>query len=267
MSARRLLSVVVCLVIVAPAFGQGVITDGNATWAYTSPVTPGLADYEPDSGGAPDDQMVQNWWWYRITSGPGTAPFESPLSWPPSSQTYVGNTAILSQSEPFFDWELEVILDDDPMVGTAIVSETLTVENTSGLPIEITIFNYADFQVGGDNLDDFAVALGSGHVGFIDDNPNFTAELDGVSAGGYIVGDASTVLGSLNDGTTTTTDPMIPSGPGDLAAAVQYQMSVSPGGMISVAELLPVAFFPEPATVALLLMGAAAISRRRRGHQ
>lgn len=256
----------VALAAPAAARAQGVITDGNARWEYNNaPGTPGSADFEPDSGGAADDNLVQNWWWFRITSGPGASTFETPLIWPPSSQSYVGNVATLGDSQAGLDWEIVTTLLDDPMAGNALVTESLTLTNTTTETLELRVFNYADFNVGADALDDTSVLLGPADLGFIDDLALATAGLEGVGATGFQVGSPATLLGLLNDLTIFTPDnDPAPMGPGDLAGVVEYDFSISPGGMVTLDELLRVNFLPEPATAALLLLGGAGLLRRRR---
>lgn len=255
---------------VALAVG-GSISDGDAIFTYSnSAAVVGAVDYMPDGGGAADDQLTQNWWWYRITSGQGPI-HEAPLSWPPATESYMGNTAILGGSElGLFSWTLTAVLDDMAAPGTAEVSQTLEITNiTNDETLDIVIFNYADYQVGADANFDFVVSVGPSEVEFGDTlQPLRRATLAGVPpfAGNFEVADAATLLASLND--LTITQPMnnFPGSPGDLAVVVEYPTlpSLSPGGMVSVAELLPVAFLPEPATGALLMVGAAALLRRRR---
>jgi hypothetical protein len=265
---RNLIIMIGLTVLISPlaARAQGVITDGDARWEYNNaPGTPGSADFEPDSGGVSDDDLVQNWWWFRITSGPGAGLVETPLAWPPSSQSYVGNVATLSDSQSGLDWEIVTTLLDDPQVGNALVSEALTLTNTTAATLELRVFNYANFDVGADALDDTSVLLGPADLGFIDDLALDTAGLEGVGATGFQVGDPATLLGFLNDLTIFTPDnDPTPMGPGDLAGVVEYDISISPGGMVTLDELLRVSFVPEPATAALLLLSGAVGLRRRR---
>lgn len=264
------------IVLVSPVavLAQGVITSGNATWEYNNdPGTPGSSNLEPDGAGALDDNITQNWWWFRIDQGPGFSIFETPLSWPPTNQSYIGDTATLSDSEASFDWELTVTIADDPMIGNATVTEALTIQNTTLSDITVTIFNFADFAVAADELDDTSVVLDPPPapivLGFVDDDPLYSAELQAPNgSGGFEINDAALLLGALNDSTTfnPSGDPA-PMGPGNLAGVVEYERTISPGGMATLDELLKVNFLPEPASVTLLMLGAVGVLRCRRVHE
>ena len=241
----------------ASAMAQGVITDGDARFEFRDSASPGLADFEPDGS---TDHLFQNWWWYRVDG----ATEESSMMWFPADQSYVGNVATLGASEPSFDWELTVTLTDGGVPGQAQIVERMTLANTTGSPISVALFNYADFDVGGDSGTDGAILV----------NPELMrisyqtdyAEFLGVGADAWEVQVWSDLRDDLDDGgITNLSNTGLPFGPDDFTGAFQWNLTIPAGGKVTVVEGLSVnmAAVPEPATLSLLAFGVLALLRRR----
>ena len=241
----------------ASAMAQGIITDGDARFEFHNSFDPGRASFQPDGS---TDHLYENWWWYRVDG----ATDESSVLWFPTDQSYVGNVATLGASEPSFDWELTVTLTDGAAPGQAQIVERMTLANTTGSPISVALFNYADIDVGNTSGSNGAILVNP-ELMRISDGPDF-AEFLGVGADAWEVQVWSDLRDDLDDGgITNLSNTGLPFGPDDFTGAFQWNLTIPAGGQVTVVEGLSVnmAAVPEPATLSLLAFGVLALFRRR----
>jgi hypothetical protein len=254
------LAAVVLFAAASTAMAQGTITHGNAAFRFNPGATQGSADFFPDGIGT-TDHLFQNWWWFRVDG----APSETPMNWPPSSQSYVGNTAILGAAAPGgqFSWELELELTDGAAPGQASVVEWMSITNLSTFaPLSLALYNYVDYDMGGSPGGDSATLIGPTEME-ITDGSDF-ARFVGVGADAYQVTSWSTLRAALLDGgVTQLSDTGLPFGPGDFTGAFQWNLTVPAGETVRVREDLLVNMVPEPASFCLLTLGSLALLRRR----
>lgn len=248
-----------CLAL--PAFGSGVIADGDAIFEFKDSTTPGLCDFMPD-GVAGGDYMFQNWWW--IYAGDVL-----PISWPPNSEDYTGNTATLSGSNGPFIWTLTLELTDGATPGEAVLAETLLVANGTPQTSPLHMYAYSDIDAGGTYGGDEAI-LESDNILVTDVATAEYAELTygastiaGVTTA-YQVGEFSDIRDLLSGGSVVTLDNSgLPFGPGDFTGAFQWGTMLL-GGWNAEFHRTTTLGVPEPGTLALLLAGVTVTVLRRR---
>jgi hypothetical protein len=242
------------------AMAQGFITHGDARFEFASSTTQGLASFFPNGAGT-TDHLFQNWWWYRVSG----APSETPMTWPPTTQSYVGSTATLggTGASGQFSWELEIELTDGAGPSQAAVVEWMSITNNTADPLSLSLFNYADFDINGSAASDSATLISPTEME-ITDGADF-ARFAGVDADAWQVTPWSTLRGQLLDGgVTDLAGTGLPFGPGDFTGAFQWNLEIAAGDTVRVRENLYInQTVPEPASVCLLVLGGLAVLRRR----
>jgi hypothetical protein len=259
----------------APAvLGQGTITDGNATYGVTIPTsqtsTGGSADFRPE-GGATVNHMFQNWWYWRVNGVSNREFTFSSAAGFGFTQSYVGNIATFNWtglSSGAFNAQLRMTLTDGAVAGAAGLLEEMTIVNTSGSALDLSLFSYADFDIdgGADFADDLAMI--SGNVVMLSDNTSATtAQYAGFGADAFQATSFATLRGRLTDLDLDTLDNTgYPFGPGDFTGGFQWNRMIGAGESLTVyaAKAINQAVVPGPAGLAVLALGGIAPRRRRR---
>lgn len=173
------------------------------------------------------------------------------------SVTASGNDITVVGSTSEFDFTLVYGLD-----GSGRMVPTLDITNTSGAQLDLTLFNYQDWDVngtaGGDTItwngSLLTVSQGTTDIGITP----FSSP-DAVEASGWPI-----LRNSLRDGspTTLTDGAGLPFGPGDGTFAFQFDLSLAAGGSTTIIYTVP-----EPSTGLLGGLGLAGLawsSRRRK---
>ncbi len=215
------------------AYGQGVLTDGNARFEFLSAstaTTPGRALYKPDNGADADNVLFQTWWWLRL--GNDTA--ETSLPWPPPSQTYVADTATLTWTGLRGVMNVVWIVDltDGASVGQAKLAHALSITNTSANPLQLSLFHFADcdiFGASGASGDD-ASLLAPGRIRIEDQSPNRFCEFAGQNPNNFQVSAFPALTSALNNTTITNlSNTGLPATNIDVTAAYQWNLAINPG--------------------------------------
>lgn len=267
MKAR--IAAIAALALFATAAMAQTITDGNATFTFATSTTKGSADFRPE-GGTTTDHLFQNWWWTRVN---GVDTRENSLPWSTAGGNgVIGPANTLTKTFTGLEGErmsgaLQIVLTDSATAGAATIVERLGLINTSSTPLSLSVFNYADFDVGGTSASDNATLTGPSEIRMrITDGSNF-AEFLGVGASAFSVrtwGAANAWRTVLEDTAINDADNLgLPFVNGDFTGVYQWNFTLEPGGTAVLTEGLAVntAAVPEPATLLLLALGA--LARRR----
>lgn len=254
------------------ALAQGTITDGEALFQFFSGTSGermtadgGEANFSANEGTT--DHVFQNWWWFRVDNVDTREYALSGLT----SQSYVGAVATLTFTEPEgIDFTLVYTITDLGGNSATLVA-SLTALNNSGRAMDLNLFNYVDYDVGGSFGNDSATLLGpapNARMRITDGGgPDFT-EFLGVGFPAWEVDTWANVSGRLADGFINNySNTGLPFGPADWTGAYQWRIrQLRAGQSVTVVEGLSIntGAVPEPATLLALGPALAALAARRR---
>jgi len=240
--SRTWLPAALILMGIAPARGDGTITDGPAVFLWhdlASSATDGNADFRA-SGPASTDHLHQLWWWYRVESGaqPDTQEYPYPL---PDAETYVGNQSVftwhgLGHDGPSFDAQLTTNVYTTSLSDAARLHQRMVIMNQGANSLTIVNFFYLDADVGGTPEGDspFKKELFEGVILRCDDGSQHVESsadiccwLSNWTFGtGHTAG--ASILQALNDNQRDMFVYSAPA-PGDIAWLIGQQLTVAPG--------------------------------------
>jgi hypothetical protein len=268
LAARALLIGAVALATAHTAQGAPVVTlaDQSATASFDLGSDAGM-DAWTVSG---TDHLSQQWFWIRVGDGPvvsvdslgllahstaDTNPFSDPAHDQLSAAFGDGTVGVefLFTLRGTSSGQLESTL-----------GELISIVNVSDEALELSFWQYADFDLGGtvDDLDliidlpdsvlqtDIGVAVLEANVGPGPDH--YAAAFSGSPIG----------LPALLDASGNLPDWAGPIGPGNLAWALQWDFALGPGQVLNISK--DKVIIPEPGTGLLGLVGAVLLLRRRR---
>jgi hypothetical protein len=247
-------------------------------WVPTSQATPIMlsdgnsqAFIDPDSQAGMNRWLVdginmlyQQWFWYRI--GDTAEVSIDSLSAPAITQLAPNKVTTVYASAGV----LEILIDytlygGAPGSTQADIGELIRIKNLGGSSINLSFFQYTDFDLGGPGGD--YVTLANANT-FRHWNPIYAStETVGTPAPNYYeAGYYPNTLNSLNDGSPTTLSNVVSAGPGDVTWAWQWNRTLAPGGTFLISKDKNIGPIPEPGTLMLLgsgLLGLAVYGKVR----
>ncbi len=224
---------------------------GNAEFRLTSiPATSiavgeGVQDLRC-TGATGQDQLFGNWWWYRAAADTREHAFNNS-----ATSGYLGavvgpkgDSAVLrwvNVDGKGFNAELTYRIYSTG-VDSGVLSECLMISNPSTAQLNLTVFNYADFDVCGAAGDSSTILIPPSPAiqqRITDATCTVRAYFLGCRASAYQTGAFATIRTLLNNATidnlNNTGDPF---GPGDWSSAYQWRLSIAPGASETVYEAL-----------------------------
>lgn len=155
--------------------------------------------------------------------------------------------------------------------GNSSLSETVRIINNSASALDFHFFQYSDFDLAGTASGD-SVNLSSigGNYFFAQQMQAGFALSQTVFTPGANHGEADLVnatISRLTDGLPTTLNDSTSAGPGDVSWALQWDLTIAPGGSISITKgtTIQLQAVPEPSIMALAGLGIlGSILRRKR---
>lgn len=148
--------------------------------------------------------------------------------------------------------------------GTSDIGEIVRIQNRSNGVLDFHLFEYDDFDLNGTAGGDSAFLVNGSTIQ--QQEGNTIAMVGSVPPfDRWEIANWPTTLTKLNDGVADNlSNTGSPSGPGDLAFAMQWDRTIGVGGTFLMSKNKRIETVPEPATMAALGLGVAALLRRRR---
>jgi hypothetical protein len=154
--------------------------------------------------------------------------------------------------------------------GKANLTESLTVQNISGAPLDLHFFQYSDFDLGGaisgqtlqflpNNLNNqlYKVQQTSGSIAL-----NSTISTASFPVGHVEAGFFPSTYVSLTDANPTTLNDVTSAGPGDVTYAYQWDVILGANESLQISKLTSIV--PEPTALSLVALAGLAFAARKR---
>ena len=275
MAGMRLVVIVVLLGAVAGIFhapaAAGVITltSGDSQLDLDPGTSAGVLNWR--IGGV--SHLSQQWFWFRASldgfddrERSLDALDDSPVIF---QHAAMPNVARLTYSDGRLEVQVTYLLVSSAGLRSADLLEVIQIANLTDESITLNFFQYADFDLGGDDEDDQVRVTGGNTVVQQDTDENITLSETIVSRNPDLheVGAGSDILEKLeNDGIDDLSGPSSLATAGDLAWAFQWKDREIPAGqslLISKDKVLTSEPIAEPAALSLLALALLARPKRR----
>ena len=244
------------------------LTDDNSTINVDLTGGAGINTWTVDA----INHLETQWFWYRtgaMTDEAAISTLPLTISGPTDTNFDTFNdTAYALYTGAGFTAELRASLDGGAAgTGNSTLAEQITIKNTGATNLTFHFFQYTDFNLGGTPLDDTIQIVGTLPDSIFQSDPKYDGDTVVVpKADAYEAGGAAALLGLFSDGLPTTLANVAAAGPGnDVAWALQWDRVIGPGKTFQI--VIGKAIAPEPATMAMLVLGGAGLflTKRRRG--
>lgn len=211
------------------------------------------------------NQLVQQWFWYRAPGMNSEQPINSIGA--PLVVTPDGRTLYTTYANTQYSVEVDYMLTGtSPHSGTSDISEAIRISNTTASSLSFHLFQYSDFQLGGDRSHNI-VQLGTDLRGLYNE-ADITKDNSGDSLSETVVspganhGEAAlapATFNKLTDGKVDTlNDNVGPTAPGDAIWAFEWDFTIGAGESVSISKDKWLhSTVPEPSTYALMSLGMA----------
>jgi hypothetical protein len=218
------------------------------------------------------NQLAQQWFWYSV-NGAAAQPINN-IGGMTSSLTGL-NDLTLGYASGQLSVSIEYVLSGNGAgSGSADLQEYITVLNPSSQSLNLTFYQYSNFNLLGNNQNSVSIAGSpynagnpfSGYTGAQQTTGgpggNGLAEVIDAPYANYAEAAlAGQTIGYLNGPSYYTLNDNTTAGPGDVTWAFQWNYSLAPGASLNITKDkgLSIQLVPEPTTLAFIAMSASAL--------
>lgn len=262
-------SIILCLL----AFVLAYSPPASATVALTLTDQNSVVNIDPNSSSGVMDWFVdgvdilyQQWFWYRV----GAAGGESSVDTLSALTTTLLDPATVKIAYSTAQLRVEILyglFGGSPGSHESDLSEAVRITNLSGSSLDLHFFQYSNFDLAPDLVDNATLTPSFGHAHQVPVNGGMmlsetvaTPQPTHAEANYF----ANTV-NALNDGNPTTLNDVLTAGPGNVTWAFEWDVTLADGGTFIVSKdkrIAPV--IPEPTTIGLLGAVLLFVARRLR---
>lgn len=219
------------------------------------------------------NQLNQQWFWYAIGSGAPQSIDSIGLVSYTTPNGLNGNEVSALYQNSQLSLTIDYVLSGGGVgSGSADITESITVKNTSGGSIDFHFYQYSDFNLLGDGSADSVQLFGMpGSWNFVDQTAGSSGIGEAIVAPDANHGEAAyfgTTLAELNGLSALTLNDHPNAGPGDVTWALEWDPTIANGAVFDLSKdkSLFIQVVPEPSTVAFIALGLGAwgLARRRR---
>ena len=274
---RTMVCGVAALALVMTQANATLLTDGNSQVNVNEGSSSGMDAWVVDG----IDHLNTQWFWYRDSSMTQEQSLDL-LAAPVVSST--ANSLSATYTGGDYEIVIEYLLTGGAVgSGSSTINEDITINNLSGSPLSISLFQYSDFNLAGTAGGDEVLLVPPSGPPFVRAQQweDITAglmevitdkELTAVTPADHgEAGLAFSTLAKLNDANVDTLNDNVFAGEGDVTFAFQWDYNalmgneIAAGGSATISKIkaLDVMPIPEPGTAAVFLMGLGLMAGRR----
>lgn len=237
----------------------GTVTNGFSSFTITDSPTSGTstgpsANFSVGGTGNPD-HLTSSWWWFRMPGDSRETAFANA-----TSASWVGNTGRMDFVYPSFTATM-VFKVLGVSNGFGVLTETVTIRNTTNASLTLDLFNYNDIDLVGTGGNDVTSLPAANIVRFTDSAvPGWRADYEGTNA--FAFGPATNIRDLLTDASVNNFGASGAVGSGNREGAFQWTITLAPGDAATASATITIV--PAPGVSALAAMGAGLMVRRRR---
>ncbi len=209
------------------------------------------------------NQLFQQWYWYRVgNSAEKSIDDLGSLSF--TQHNAFSATVSYSDSRIAVDLQFTLI-GGSAGSGASDVSEVVRIRNLTSNTIEMSLFEYDDFDLGGSAEDDQATLVNSSTIGQNDANGNSLMVGATPPFANYQIAAVPTLFDLLdNNVADNLANTGSGTGPADVAFATQWNLSLGAGDTFIMSKNKVLETVPEPATLIALSACTLGLLARRR---
>lgn len=243
-----------------------VLNHNNSSASIDTGSSAGMFNWTVDG----QNVLAQQWFWFRVGLNA-----EAPINTlgAPVITTPDARTLYTSYDNGNYGVRVDYLLTGfSAGSGNSDLAEIITIFNHTAAPLDFHFFQYSDFDLGGPAGDSVALSVNSNPLSPSFGRYNTASQLDSfagltetVITPGANHGEAgywNTTLTKLNNGVADNlSDANGPTGPGDVAWAFQWDLTIPAGGSLGISKdkALQISLIPEPTTLALTALGAVGL--------